>query len=264
MNIQVALNPSRSKRLIAKGVMELVKKRIKQGYSVLVTRGSTNAYVIDEIFKYLGMKRDFPLSNFIIGEVIDDAKALWTNPRDKRVPEFLIKDKKARMVKDRNELLEIAREMKLGDVIIKGGNAIDKNGNVGVLIGNKQWAGTIGTLYPIIKAKGIDLMIPIGLEKMVMSDLESISKYSGSLRNKFCFGISCGMFIINGIVITEIDALKLLFDVDVLHMASGGLGSAQGSVVLMIESSNDDVLEKCKDFLVKEILPEKSLEPNPI
>ena len=50
MKAQIVLTPSESKRLIAKAVsqMENVKKALKKG-RIVICRGSTNAYIAEEI-----------------------------------------------------------------------------------------------------------------------------------------------------------------------------------------------------------------------
>nr|MDO8111125.1 hypothetical protein [Candidatus Sigynarchaeota archaeon] len=80
---------------------------------------------------------------------------------------------------------------------------------------------------------------------------------------KWSQGMPVGLFPVAATVITEIDALEMLFDVEVLHLASGGLGNAQGSVVLLIEADEDKELDICKAFLEKEIFGEKPIQPNP-
>ena len=50
------------------------------------------------------------------------------------------------------------------------------------------------------------------------------------------------MFCIpNGIVVTEIEALKILADVDSKHIASGGVGESAGAVVLVIKGEETNV-----------------------
>ena len=51
-----------------------------------------------------------------------------------------------------------------------------------------------------------------------------------------------GMFCIpNAVVITEIDALKILADVEAIHVASGGIGESAGSVVLVVQGGEANV-----------------------
>jgi hypothetical protein len=49
------------------------------------------------------------------------------------------------------------------------------------------------------------------------------------------------MYLYTGDIITEIEALKILADVSATHIASGGIGGAQGSVRLLIRGSEKNV-----------------------
>lgn len=264
MNIQFSLTPSESKRLIAKGVLEYLKDRIEEENKILVTRGSTNAYVLEEVLKYIGAPADFNKADFITGEIIaeDRNNRLWANKR--RKAEVVIKGKTATDIKDDVDRLTTVQRMKAGDVVIKGANAIDHNGTVGVLVGDQKTGGTVGSLLGPINAKGVDLVVPIGLEKMVWGDINGASQMAGANFARWSQGMGVGLFPLAATVITEIDAIEMLFDYDVeaFHIASGGLGAAQGSIVLLVEG-DDEKLDKIKAFLEKEILGEKPLQPNP-
>jgi len=261
MNIQFSLTPSESKRLIAKGVLEYLKVQIEDENKILVTRGSTNGYVLEELLKYIGAPADFNKADFITGEILADGNnRLWSNK--KRKAEVVIKGKAATDIKDDADRLTTVQRMKAGDVVIKGANAIDHKGTVGVLIGDQKTGGTVGSLLGPIKAKGVELIVPIGLEKMVFGEIDFASQWAGSNMSKWSQGMAVGLFPISATVITEIDALEILFDVEVLHIASGGLGAAQGSVVLLADG-DDEELDKLKEFLEKDIIGEKALQPNP-
>jgi hypothetical protein len=262
MNIQISLTPSESKRLIAKGVLECLKDSIEEENKILVTRGSTNSYVLEELLKYIGAPADFNKADFITGEILAEGNnRLWSNKR--RKPEVVIKGKTATDIKDDADRLTTVQRMKAGDVIIKGANAIDHKGTVGVLIGDQKSGGTVGSLLGPIKAKGVDLVVPIGLEKMVWGEIDGTSQMAGANYARWSQGMGVGLFPISATVITEIDAIEMLFEVEAFHLASGGLGTAQGSVVLLIEGEDED-LDKCKAFLEKEVIGEKALQPNPV
>jgi hypothetical protein len=55
-------------------------------------------------------------------------------------------------------------------------------------------------------------------------------------------GADFGMFCIpNAVVVTEIEALKILADVETAHVASGGIGESAGSVVLIVQGEDANV-----------------------
>ncbi|HME51939.1 MAG TPA: hypothetical protein VKM55_06960 [Candidatus Lokiarchaeia archaeon] len=264
MNIQIALTPSESKRLIAKGVVEYLKESLDIAIdcTVLITRGSTNAYVLDELLKYLEIDAPFTKADFITGEVLAEGNTrLWSNKH--RKPEVVIKKREMEEVKDDAGRLKVVQRMKAGDVVIKGANAIDHTGMAGILVGDQTTGGTIGSLYGIIKSKGLDFICPVGLGKMVMGEISETTNIAGANFCKFSQGMPVGLFPVAANVITEIEALEMMFDCDVFHLASGGLGKAQGSVVLLIEAAEDEELDKIKAFLDDGVFGEEPLEPNP-
>ena len=56
--------------------------------------------------------------------------------------------------------------MTSNDVVIKGANAIDPDGIAGVMLANPV-GGTTGNITGPVMAKGINLVIPVGLEKSI-------------------------------------------------------------------------------------------------
>jgi len=84
-------------------------------------------------------------------------------------------------------------------------------------------------------------VFPVGREKMVPSVKEAAA-WTGAKTLDYTMGADFGMFCIpNGIVVTEIEALKILADVDARHIASGGVGESAGAVVLVIKGEETNV-----------------------
>jgi len=58
----------------------------------------------------------------------------------------------------------------------------------------------------------------------------------------YSMGLNVALFpIVNAIPITEIEALNIIFDVDAVLIARGGLWEDEGSIVLGIEGKEEDV-----------------------
>ena len=136
-----------------------------------------------------------------------------------------------------------------GDIILKGANALDPEGVAGVLIGHPK-GGTCGAFWGTLKARGLRLLIPIGLEKMVSHSIIYTSTEMGIDEIDIADGIKSGLFPLIGEVFTEIEALETLFDLEVLHIASGGVGGAEGSVTLLL-IGEEEVVAKAFDFCQK-------------
>ena len=128
------------------------------------------------------------------------------------------------------------------DVIIKSGHVMDPDGNVGCLAAAPD-GGEIGAYLPHILAKGINLIVPMTLNKTVSFPLKRIISSLGisKLDEKRCQGLPCGMVPMPGLVVTEIDAIQQLTGADALPITVNGIGSGAGTVMLVIEGSSDQV-----------------------
>jgi len=223
MRASVVLIPPMSKRLIAKGVAVLpqIRTALDRG-RIVVTLGTTNAYVAEEL---LGEPID--RGAFAAG-FIDDR---WNiNARLGEVDEIVLDNGKPVEASPEETLASLAA----GDVVIKGGNALDPEGVVGVLMGAST-GGTVGRYVAACLARGIEIVAPISLSKSVHTSIVELSREMGIERMKLRMGIPCGIFPLHGRVVTEIDALEMLFPVRAFHVTSGGAGIGAGAVSLLIE-----------------------------
>ena len=142
-------------------------------------------------------------------------------------------------------------------VFIKGGNAIDPEGNVGVIAANPM-GGTIGGAIGPVTAQGWDLIMPVGLEKMVTSVLEG-TEVTGQRHMDLTMGHEVVLFPVpNAIVITEVEAIDILFGIDAVHIASGGLGGLEGAVTLVMEGPDDEV-KNAFDFVLNNVKGEPAI-----
>jgi hypothetical protein len=254
MRAMFVLTPPESKRLIGKAVasMEAVKEAMKSD-RILISHGSTNVYVMEEL---LGREK---------------VAALWK--RERYVSGILTrgflcpseaKDKPPILVLNRGELeapaptmAEMLRDFGGKSVFIKGANAVDPEGNAAVLVANPE-GGTIGYSLGMILARGIRLIAPVGLEKMIPSVKQALG-VCGQQTFDYCQGLRVGMIPMPGAtVVTEIAALKMLFGVEACHVASGGTGGSEGAVALVAEGNADAVREAIR--LIESIKGEPPLQ----
>jgi len=229
MKAYAVLTPSASKRLIAKGVSAhpSVRNALAHG-TLVVTLGTTNGYVAEEL---LGEPID--RAAFAAGMIDGEWRI---NPRLGEATDLiLVNGKRSDLTPD-----DLLSSLTAGDVIIKGGNAIDPFGTVGVLMGSES-GGTVGRYVPLALARGVEIVIPISVGKSVHSPISELSLRLGSRRFDLGEGIPCGMFPLVGNVITELEAIESLFGVSATHVASGGIGRGTGSVSLLIEGENERV-----------------------
>lgn len=243
MRASVVLTQPRSKRLVAKGVAALpqVTAALERG-RIVITLGTTNAYVAEEL---LGEPID--RGAFAAG-FIDDR---WNiNARLGEASEIVLDGGKPIETSSEQTLASLAA----GDVVIKGGNALDPEGVVGVLMGAST-GGTVGRYVTTCLARGIELVSPIGLSKSIHTSIIDLSQEMGIERTELRMGIPCGIFPLHAHVVTEIDALEMLFPVRAVHVASGGVGIGAGAVSLLVQGEEAAVRNA---FAFVESLPDEA------
>ncbi|WP_457557179.1 hypothetical protein [Candidatus Harpocratesius sp.] len=257
------LNPSHSRRLIAKSVIHLpqIQQALTEG-RIYVSRGSTNAYVLEELLNFLTISREFNKGDFVAGQIISGGSghfAKWWVNKGNRIDEVLFV--KGKPIEFEDRVKEI-RKFTQGDIFIKGANALDLHGIPAVLAGGKD-GGTIGTLQGIIQAKGIELICPIGLEKLVFHNVNETQLLMGTENmDKPAEGIPCGLIPMPfATVITEIEALESIFECEVYHVASGGVGGAEGSISLLVDAYDNAEMKRINSFMEK-IARESQYQPN--
>jgi hypothetical protein len=247
------LSPSQSKRLIAKGILQepLFEHAVENG-KIFIGRGSTNAYIVEELYKLKNIKEEFNKTEYMAGMVTsENYKCSWNVNKRKIAPELVFEKGNPRKIENR---VEEIKKFGRNDIILKGANALDRNDIPAVLIRAPD-GGTIGSLYPIIAVKGLKVMCPIGLEKQVNEDLIEISQLMGMDDVVDGAGMIPMPF---AEPFTEIDALEVMFDCEVYHVASGGIFGAEGSISLLVCTEDPQELQKIDSFM-QTILKEPNL-----
>jgi len=203
MKKQVVLTVAESKRLIAKGVAALpqVQRAMKEGMLVVAT-GTTNAYVLQELWE-----KDFDLRRYRSGMTTPETPEKKDEPQGEPIP----------------------------DVVFRKGEYA--NGMAGVLIGSPT-GGTVGATLGSIIGKKIELVIPVGLEKLVYEDINDLHWLAS---NEDSEGPS--MWPLTGTIITEIEALGILTGVEARLFAAGGVAGAEGAVRLLLDGTEEEVGE---------------------
>ncbi len=229
----VTLTPAESKRLIAKGVAAMPEiKRAKETGVIIIARGTTNTFVAEEVMGVsIEHKGEYSRGIITHGE-------LTTNQRRGGGNDFVLKAGKLWDIAPR----EVIPQFQSGDVFLKGASAVDASGEAAVLVAGAD-AGTIGFALPSLMARAANLIVPVGLEKLVPSVAEATRK-CGVYNYKYSTGSPCALIhLVNAKVVTEIQALAILFGVGATHVGSGGIGGSEGTVVLVIEGAEEN-LEK--------------------
>jgi hypothetical protein len=117
-------------------------------------------------------------------------------------------------------------------IVIKGANAVDPDGNAGVFCAHPG-CGTIGFAYGFVSGRGVRLIVPVGLEKLVPS-VPKAARQLGHDRLYYQTGFQIGMLpLVNATVVTEITAFKILFGLEAVHVGGGGVSGSEGTIVLV-------------------------------
>ncbi len=227
----ISLTSAESKRLIAKGIAALpeIKQALEQGI-VVIGRGTTNAFVVEELTgNTLEPKCDYAAGIIVDGE-------LAAIPAGTRLKPIVLRHGKPANI----STAEALQEFREADVLIKGANAVDPEGNAGVLTAGPK-GGTIGEALPIILPRGSILIVPVGLEKLIPS-VEQAARAAGIFRFKYSTGLPSGLVPIpNALVVTEVQAFEILTGVKVVPIAAGGIGGSEGTVVLSLEGKKTQI-----------------------
>ncbi len=241
VTVTFALHPAASKHIIAQAVVKMpeVQNALKHG-KIIIGAGTTNlsiaSLLLGEAFE--------PKESYIAGLVAEQVPCI-TNPAERRLW-CLDKGKLLENV----DWVEFLATFTKEDIFIKGANALDPQGNVGIVMADLS-GGTIGRSIGIIKSRGIKLICPVGLEKLVPSCIEA-EKLMGIYKTPTRLGMQIGyMAVTNSTVITEIESIKILFGIDSVHIASGGVTGMEGAVTLASNCENEDQAKKLLDLIKK-------------
>jgi len=231
MQASIVLTVAQSKRLIARAVANMpeVKRALASGL-VAIGRGTTNAYVAEEI-----LGRALPKGEYVAGRTLPPGTPdEWFG--NMKYPDIVLR--KGRPVEGLS-VVDSVKEMKAGDVFIKGGNALNYDQQVvGILVGHPL-GGTISTYGALISRK-VHLIIPIGLEKLVFEDVNELSRASRAGDNHPAAPVT-SLHPITGTIVTEIEALQLLCGVEARLLSAGGVAGAEGAVWLLLEGAKEQL-----------------------
>jgi hypothetical protein len=233
---QILLTPSAGKRLIAKALLEhsQIKNALKSR-TIVIVAGSTNGYVAEELLRSIGQDCGFDKKRFFRGVTLPPS---FKTTESGRLPDesgfpgdvvivngVWLKGK---------TIFDVVDDLTSGDIIIKGANYIDtERKRAGILIGHPK-GGTIAAAIQAVIGKRVKLLLPVGLEKRNSENLDEITRVLNSAD-----ATGPRMFPVTGEIITEIEAIELLFGLKARLVAAGGVCGAEGAVWIDIEGEQD-------------------------
>ena len=239
----IVLTPSESKKLIAKGVAALpeVQQALKSA-TIFISSGSTNSYIVEEL-----TGKEVKTEHYTVGRILEGWLAV--NPEETRLNGIALEKGKPR------EMIpgQLPEEFSADDVLLKGANAVDPEGNAAILAGHPA-GGTIGSYWVRMFSQGGHVIVPVGLEKLVPSVIRACAE-TGQKKWDYHMGLPVALIPISGAgVFTEIQALEVLYDVEAVQIAAGGIMGSEGSVVLAVSGESDNIRRMWDDVnALKEI-----------
>ena len=150
-------------------------------------------------------------------------------------------------------IFDVVGDLREGDVIVKGANALDVLGRrAAVLIGDPK-GGTIGAAIQAVVGRRARLIMPVGLEKRVFENLDSLA---AKLNAPGSHGPR--LWPVPGQVFTELDAVTVLTGATVALVAAGGVCGAEGCIRIAVDGQQDQV--EAAASLIESIRSEPAFE----
>lgn len=229
MKIETILTVSQSKRLIARGVKShpVIKTAYNTG-TIGITRGTTCSYIAEEFIGY-----ELERFSYTTGLTLPNDPLPKVETPKAKIHDIIIRQGEIHM--DGETVIEAAKNMNPGDVIIKGANALNYEKNIAGCLVNHPIGGTVGGFWGPLYGKKIKLIIPVGLEKEIAFDIIKAST--------MCMDENSGSTLMpmTGIIITEIEAINILIGASAYQIAAGGIRGAEGSVRLHVTGTSEQI-----------------------
>ncbi len=252
MKTVFTLTSAESRRLIAKAVVQMpaFKKAWESAY-VLLAGGTTNAFIAQEM---LGRDGIDP-AHCTVGLSTDGLLCVTHPASRKSFPNVFFKGEAVDKALN-DALCDFHEET----IVIKGANAVDMQGNVGIVTAGFD-GGTIPRVIGPVTSNGLKYITPVGLEKLVPSVPESC-RAVGARSIDISMGADFGMYCLsNTIVVTELEAIKMMFGLPAVLVCCGGVGGNEGAVTLAVEGEEAQV-KALVAFLESEVKGEPPVEGN--
>lgn len=232
-SIQIVLSPAAGKVLIAKALAqrEDVKKALSE-HTVVLIRGTTNAYLAKELLALIG--EDFDMRGFFRGVVKSPQAQLSVKPQ-----EYDVVIRQGRLLRG-EDIYSVKDSLGAEDMIFKGANAVYlPTRKAGVLLGNPT-TGTMAAVQEAHLGRRTTVIHPVGVEKRVEEPVEVLADLINGPEDS-----GLRFYPSSGKAYTELDALQDLFGVSAHIISAGGVGGYEGCTYFQVQGS-DEALEEVK------------------
>jgi hypothetical protein len=245
---QFQLTPAAGKRLIGKALVRdpAVKAALEDGTLVIIA-GTTNGYVAEEILSSLGRLEGFSRRRFFRG-VTTPPRLPTTDsgrlPDESEFPGDVVL-RQGQWLKGKT-IFDVVNDLRAGDVILKGANALDMaRGQAAILIGDAR-AGTTGAALQAAAGRRVELILPVGLEKRVGGDLLGLAARVNAPESR-----GYRLLPVPGRAFTELHAIALWSGAQAELVAAGGVGGAEGCIWLGVSGTEEQL--RAADALIRSV-----------
>ena len=253
MLAQIVLTPAESKKLIAKAIagLEFVQQAAKEG--ILALHPSSSTYFIMEEITGSKPKTNYWVCGVVTprGMCVEMAMALGAGltPHEETIDPGDLQGTwviEKGQLRGEEKLSSLLYRMTAGDVYVKGVNALDPEGNVGILFGLE---GSMGYIQAARRKRHFTIIYPAGLEKLIPLSVKKAAKEAKLTRYESGMGMPVGLFPCpTGVTVNEVRAIEILSGASAIPIASGGLGGAEGAVTLVLKGKDEEV-KRALDFV---------------
>lgn len=252
---QFLITPAAGKRLIAKALAKhpAVNECLASG-TIVIIAGTTNGYVAEEILSIIGQADNFSRKRFFRGVVLPPSGPVTSSGRIKDEYGFpgdvVIKDG---IWKQGKTVFDVVDDLKEGDVILKGVNALNlPKGQAGIYIGDPHGGTTAASIQAVV-GRRVRLILPAGLEKRVYDDINYLARKLNAPGSH-----GSRLLPVAGEIFTEIEAISLLTGASAELVAGGGVSGAEGAIWLAVYGNNEQIESTKK--LLNSVIKESNFE----
>lgn len=247
MKGQMILTVNESRKLIAKAILAhpLVVDAWRNGI-VVVHPSATTYYVLEE----LGL--DIPQGNnglWICGHVRGSGLCLsrpmielmmgnYKDPHQGTQYPFDYVFKKG-VLQPSTPLNDVLNEMGEKDVYVKAVNAIDPEGNLGILL-CVAGGGSIGNVIRTRPKRKYKILAATGLEKMIPIPIKEAGQACRGLDQSTGLRVSMTVMKADDFI-SEIEAFKLLTRCKAIPVACGGIDGMEGGYTFILEGTEEQL-----------------------
>lgn len=231
MKATFVLTPAEARRLIAKTVVAMpeFQKAWKDAY-VILAGGTTNAFIAQE----LGYDVEPGLCT--VGTSTSGLLCVTEPSSRKGFPTVFYKGEPSEKT-----IAEALQDFHADTVIIKGANAFDLDGHVGVITSGFN-GGTVPNYIGYMTSKGLKYICPVGYEKMVPSVPAASKALGGALHIDISMGADPGLYCLTGAeIVTEVESIQKMFNCEAKVVCAGGIGGNEGAHYWAVTGEEADV-----------------------